>query len=98
MKFLILEQKFLELLEDGKCIDAFNCLRQELASLNVNQERLATLAQVIMLKDIKQVRALTGWQGKTTFRTEIFITFEIRELVKLLESFLFPNYWIKLNN
>ena len=64
MKFLILEQKFLELLEDGKCIEAFNCLRQELATLNVNQERLATLAQVIMLKDIKQIRALTGWQGK----------------------------------
>ena len=67
MKFLILEQKFLELLEDGKCIEAFNCLRQELATLNVNQERLATLAQVIMLKDIKQIRALTGWQGETPF-------------------------------
>ena len=68
MKFLILEQKFLELLEDGKCIEAFNCLRQELATLNVNQERLATLAQVIMLKDIKQIRALTGWQGKTAVK------------------------------
>lgn len=64
MKFLILEQKFLELLEEGECILAFNCLRQELATLNVNEERLATLAQVIMLKDIKQIRALTGWQGK----------------------------------
>ena len=30
MKFLILEQKFLELLEEGECILAFNCLRQEL--------------------------------------------------------------------
>jgi len=64
MKFLILEQKFLELLEEGECIAAFNCLRQELAQLQINEERLATLAQVIMLKEIKQIRALTGWQGK----------------------------------
>ena len=63
MKFLILEQKFLELLEEGECIAAFNCLRQELAQLQINEERLATLAQVIMLKEIKQIRALTGWQG-----------------------------------
>ena len=32
MKFLILEQKFLELLEEGECIQAFNCLRQELGN------------------------------------------------------------------
>lgn len=64
MKFYILEQKFLELLEDGDCIGAFQCLRGELAPLKVNEERLAKLAQVIMLKDPKQIRAAAGWQGK----------------------------------
>ena len=80
MKFYILEQKFLELLEDGDCIGAFQCLRSvvitgimqwvfmvfsrgELAPLKVNEERLAKLAQVIMLKDPKQIRAAAGWQG-----------------------------------
>ena len=37
--------------------------RGELAPLKVNEERLAKLAQVIMLKDPKQIRAAAGWQG-----------------------------------
>ena len=41
----------------------FIVIRGELAPLNVNEERLAKLAQVIMLKDPKQIRAAAGWQG-----------------------------------
>lgn len=51
--------------------------RGELAPLKVNEERLAKLAQVIMLKDPKQIRAAAGWQGN-------FQTFHsIFELVKI---------------
>ena len=92
MKFYILEQKFLELLEDGDCIGAFQCLRWveyfetniygfsrgELAPLKVNEERLAKLAQVIMLKDPKQIRAAAGWQGNFQTFHPIFELIKIR--------------------
>jgi len=38
----------------------------------VNEERLAKLAQVIMLKDPKQIRAAAGWQGNISTLKKIF--------------------------
>ena len=45
MKFLILEQKYLENLEDGKILDALKCLRDELAPLKYNIDRLHELSR-----------------------------------------------------
>lgn len=64
MTFAIYEQKFLELLEEGDCLAAFQCLRFDLAPLKVNEERLAKLAQIIMINDPKQIRSAAGWAGK----------------------------------
>ena len=44
MKFLILEQKFLELLEENRVIDALHCLRNELTPLKFNVERIHELS------------------------------------------------------
>lgn len=44
MKFLLLEQKYLELVEDGKILEALQCLRQELTPLKFNTERVHTLS------------------------------------------------------
>ena len=44
MKFLILEQKFLELLEENRAIEALHCLRQELTPLKYNVERIHELS------------------------------------------------------
>ena len=43
MKFLILEQKFLELLEENRVIDALHCLRIELTPLQYNVGRVHEL-------------------------------------------------------
>ena len=39
MKYLILEQKYFELIEDNQLMDALYCLRNEIRSLNIRIER-----------------------------------------------------------
>lgn len=48
MKFLILEQKYLECLEDSQIMEALKCLRDELAPLKFNTERLHELSRYII--------------------------------------------------
>lgn len=47
MKFLILEQKYLEFLEDGRALDALHVLRNELTPLQHNIERVHVLSRYI---------------------------------------------------
>jgi hypothetical protein len=47
MRFLILEQKYLECLEDGKIFEALKCLRDELAPLKFNTDRLHELSRFV---------------------------------------------------
>ena len=47
MKFLILEQKYLECLEDGVILEALKCLRDQLAPLKFNTERLHELSRLV---------------------------------------------------
>ncbi len=45
MKFLLLEQKYMECLEDGKIVEALKCLRNELAPLKYNTDKLHELSR-----------------------------------------------------
>lgn len=45
MKFLILEQKYLEFLEDGRALDALHVLRNELTPLQHNIDRVHVLSR-----------------------------------------------------
>lgn len=45
MKFLLLEQKYLEHLEDGHSLDALHCIRNELTPLKHNTERVHELTR-----------------------------------------------------
>lgn len=47
MRFLLLEQKYLELLEDGRTLDALNCLRSELSPLKYNTDRVHELSLLV---------------------------------------------------
>lgn len=44
MKFLLLQQKYLEYLEDGKVLEALQVLRAELTPLKYNAERIHILS------------------------------------------------------
>jgi WD repeat-containing protein 26 len=45
MRFLIMEQKYLEYLEDGKVLDALHVLRHELTPLHHNTARVHALSR-----------------------------------------------------
>lgn len=83
MKFLILEQKYLECLEDGKILEALKCLRDELAPLKFNTDRLHELSSFLMCSDQLNLKALSKWAGKSDMSRQY--------LMEKLQTFLPPN-------
>jgi WD40 repeat protein len=83
MKFLILEQKYLECLEDGKILEALKCLRDELAPLKFNTDRLHELSSFLMCSDQLNLKVLSKWSGKSESSRQ--------SLMEKLQSFLPPN-------
>ncbi len=89
MRFLILEQKYLENLEDGKILDALKCLRDELAPLKYNIERLHELSSFLMCTDQLNLKSLSKWAGKNTTSRQT--------LMNKLQTFLPPDIMLPPN-
>ncbi|XP_078068255.1 WD repeat-containing protein 26 isoform X2 [Mustelus asterias] len=66
MKFLLLQQKYLEYLEDGKVLEALQVLRSELTPLKYNTERIHILSGYLMCSHTDDLRAKAEWEGKGT--------------------------------
>lgn len=64
MQFLLLEQKYLELLEEGKVMDALSVLQYELTPLNHKTTRVHQLSSFIMCSTPNEVREQARWNGK----------------------------------
>ncbi|XP_069749943.1 WD repeat-containing protein 26-like isoform X2 [Narcine bancroftii] len=64
MKFLLLEQKYLEFLDDGKVLEALQVLRFELTPLKYNTDRIHALSGYLMCSDADDLRAKADWEGK----------------------------------
>ncbi|KAF5358519.1 hypothetical protein D9756_001366 [Leucocoprinus leucothites] len=62
-RFLISQQKYLELLEAKKTTAALQVLRNELAPMNTETEQLHTLSSFLMCSDPEELRQRTGWDG-----------------------------------
>nr|XP_037272134.1 WD repeat-containing protein 26-like isoform X1 [Rhipicephalus microplus] len=65
MLFLVLEQKYLEYLEEGRLLDALQCLRHGLSPLRHNVERVHELSSYMMCGSAEELRSLSKWDGKT---------------------------------
>ncbi|KAF9439113.1 hypothetical protein BGZ76_011351 [Entomortierella beljakovae] len=63
VKFLIREQKFLELLEARQIKNALVVLRSELTPLNQNMERVHTLTSYMMCSTAEDLRERAEWDG-----------------------------------
>lgn len=63
VRFLIAEQKFLEHLESRTTKKALSVLRNELAPLNHNPERLHQLSSYMMCASPEDLRERSGWLG-----------------------------------
>ncbi|CAG14618.1 unnamed protein product, partial [Tetraodon nigroviridis] len=64
MKFLLLQQKYLEYLEDGKVLEALQVLRAELTPLKYNTERIHVLSGYLMCSHAEDLRSKCGVGGE----------------------------------
>ncbi|CAF0901227.1 unnamed protein product [Rotaria sordida] len=64
MKYLILEQKYFELIEDNQPMEALYCLRNEIRTLNIRIERTHQLTVFLMFNSIKDMCKAANWSGK----------------------------------
>ncbi|KAK7473695.1 hypothetical protein BaRGS_00035092 [Batillaria attramentaria] len=83
MKFLLLEQKYLEYLEDGRVLEALNCLRHELTPLKYNTERVHILSTYMMCSSPEDLRETASWEGKGSESRQ--------KLIEKLQAFLPPS-------
>ncbi|GBP84965.1 WD repeat-containing protein 26 [Eumeta japonica] len=63
MKFLLLEQKYLEHLESGRVLDALHVLRNELTPLQHDTPRVHRLSALMMCADADELHARAHWPG-----------------------------------
>ncbi|KAJ3597333.1 hypothetical protein NHX12_000861 [Muraenolepis orangiensis] len=64
MKFLLLQQKYLEYLEEGRVLEALQVLRAELTPLKYNTERIHVLSGYLMCSHAEDLKAKAEWEGK----------------------------------
>ncbi|XP_041353510.1 WD repeat-containing protein 26-like [Gigantopelta aegis] len=83
MRFLLLEQKYLEYLEDFRLLEALNCIRQELTPLKYNTERVHTLTSYMMCSNAQELREVSHWAGKGLESRQ--------KLIERLQTFLPPS-------
>lgn len=65
MRLLLLQEKYLELLEAGHEFEALQCLRHELAPLPLHRsdKNIQVLTSYMMYKDKEQLHQAAGWCG-----------------------------------
>uniref|UniRef100_A0A6A7G1M6 WD repeat-containing protein 26-like isoform X2 n=1 Tax=Hirondellea gigas TaxID=1518452 RepID=A0A6A7G1M6_9CRUS len=63
MRFLILEQKYMELIECGDDIGALSCLRGEISPLEHNISKVHRLSSLIFYNNSTDLRKATNWAG-----------------------------------
>lgn len=63
MKFLVLEQKYLEALEAGRALDALHVLRNELTPLQHDTPRVHRLSALMMCADARELYQRAKWSG-----------------------------------
>jgi len=77
----MLEQKYLELIEEGRIVEALTTLRHELTPLNHKRSRVHQLSAFIMCETPEDVQRQARWNGKASRS----------ELMEQLQQFLPPS-------
>ncbi|UYV63222.1 WDR26 [Cordylochernes scorpioides] len=65
MKFLLLQEKYLESLDEGHLMNALNCLRHEITPLQFWTSRVHELSSYMMCSNSEELRATSKWAGKS---------------------------------
>ncbi|KAF9112035.1 hypothetical protein BGX27_004054 [Mortierella sp. AM989] len=89
VKFLIREQKFLELLEGRQIKNALIVLRSELTPLNQNMERVHTLTSYMMSSSPEDLRQRAEWDGASGSSRQ--------NLLSALQKYISPSVMVPEN-
>lgn len=81
VKFMIYEQKFLELLERRELKPAFHCLREELSPLEYDTQRLHLLSSLLMLTSMEEIKEDAGWPHGSGLQSRALLLREIQSFV-----------------
>uniref|UniRef100_H2ZDE3 WD repeat-containing protein 26 n=1 Tax=Ciona savignyi TaxID=51511 RepID=H2ZDE3_CIOSA len=65
MRYHIMEQKFLELLEDAKLLEALACLRNQITPLRIYVNKVHHLSSLLMITNPKELQKAANWDGKS---------------------------------
>ncbi len=90
MKFLLLQQKYLEYLEDGKVLEALQVLRAELTPLKYNTERIHILSGSVHEHTGKLKHTLEFWGIFISLLSECKLLL-VRQQAVLLPGSLFSS-------
>ncbi|XP_017490651.1 PREDICTED: WD repeat-containing protein 26-like, partial [Rhagoletis zephyria] len=82
MKYLLLEQKYLESIEDERHADALKCLQSEIKPLNYKKESLPNICRYLFLNSIDELKQVANWEGKGPASRQ--------KLMEKLQNFLPP--------
>jgi len=63
IEYLIMEQKYLELVESRNVQGALDCLREELTPLSEDSDRLHKLASFLLCRNAKELFETASWEG-----------------------------------
>lgn len=77
MKFVVLEQKYLEHLEAGRVLDALHVLRNELTPLQHDTPRVHRLSALMMCADAAELRARAHWPGGAPARAAVLARVQV---------------------
>ncbi|KAI0685665.1 WD40 repeat-like protein [Cytidiella melzeri] len=76
-KFLISQQKYLEMLEAGRTTSALHILRQELAPLSTDSDVLHSLSSLLMCQDSDDLCQASVWDGaRGTSRRKLLVNLQ----------------------
>lgn len=95
MKFLLLQQKYLEYLEDGKVLDALQVLRAELTPLKYNTERIHILSGSVHRQGSWVI--LWNFSGSHHFHREFHCTYSV-EFCSLFSCLSFARPTLQWSN
>ncbi|XP_065184482.1 WD repeat-containing protein 26-like [Sycon ciliatum] len=74
MQSLVLEQKYLELLEKGNKVEALKCLRTQLSAIAIGDQRIHDLSSFAMYSDADALHQKAGWPGVAGGSRELLLT------------------------
>lgn len=96
MKFLLLEQKYLEYLEEGRVLEALHVLRNELTPLQYNTPRVHQLSSLMMCANSEELIRRSNWYVTKFSKKKKYVK-HVRKYHFLIAGSVFQNVFFAVD-